>query len=362
MEKFMKIAFELAKKAEPFPNPRVGAVLVKNGNVIGFGYHKKAGMLHAEIVAINDAKKNRQDIAGATLYVTLEPCSHTTKRTPPCTKAIIENKISKVIFGMKDPNILVNGSGILRRAGVIVAGPTSQKTGEKINKKYIAKLSKKPYVSIKMGMSADGKTATRTGDAKWITSPKSLEYVHKLRSKFDAVMVGAGTVIHDNPRLTSRIKNASKNSKGKNPYRIIIDGKLRIPVSSKVLHFEDDKTIVVTSELGSKTQIAKKRKIKNLVICGKTEVDLKKLMRILAAIGITRVMIEGGSELNAKAIGAGIVDNLMLFIAPKLIGGVDAKPVIGGLGILKMSQARKLKNMRFRKIGADLMLEFDVEN
>ncbi|MBI5227384.1 bifunctional diaminohydroxyphosphoribosylaminopyrimidine deaminase/5-amino-6-(5-phosphoribosylamino)uracil reductase RibD [Candidatus Micrarchaeota archaeon] len=357
MDKFMKIAFGLAKKADPHPNPKVGAVLVKNGKIIGVGYHKKPGLPHAEIEAINDAKNKRHMVKGAILYVTLEPCSHLLKRTPPCTNTIIDNKIGSVIYAMKDPNPLVGAGDAFRRSGIRIIGPTDQEQGERLNKKYIGKVARKPFVIIKMAMSADGKTATRTGDAKWISSPQSLLQTHKMRSNFDAIMVGAGTVIRDSPRLTARIKN------GRNPYRIIVDGRLSIPLKSKVLIYKDNKTVILVSGNAPKNKIKKitKRKKGHVVVCGKGEVDLKKAMKILSAVGIRSVMIEGGSELNASAIKAKIVDRIILFVAPKIIGGKDAKPVIGGLGIAKMSQSISLTNMKYKKIGSDLMVQFDIQ-
>jgi len=206
MDKFMRTALALARKSNPHPNPRAGAVLVKNGKIIGQGYHKKAGHPHAEIEAMVDAKGKGNRIKGSTLYVTLEPCSHTAKRTAPCTKTIIENGISKVVFGMEDPNPLVNGKERLRKAGIKVVGPVAEQKASAMNRRYLENIVKKPLVVIKMAISADGKTATRTGESKWITSESSRRYVHKMRSRFDAVLVGAETVKKDNPRHTARMK------------------------------------------------------------------------------------------------------------------------------------------------------------
>jgi diaminohydroxyphosphoribosylaminopyrimidine deaminase / 5-amino-6-(5-phosphoribosylamino)uracil reductase len=353
----MKLAFRLAKKANPYPNPRVGAVLVKDGQLIGVGYHHGPGRPHAEIEAIEDAKRRSKDqhaARGATLYVTLEPCSHTAKRTPPCTDAIIRHGIMTVIYGMEDPNPLVSGAAVLRKAGVNVTGPTDQEAGERINKRYIANISAKPFVAIKMAMSADGKTATRTGDSRWISCPQSRAFVHSMRSAYDAVMVGAGTIRNDDPSLTS-------HGKGRDPYRIIIDGSLSIPLDAKVLTRKDGKTIIVTSEKAPKEKLEKLKSRCTVLQCGKDDVDIAMLLRALGAMGIKKILIEGGSELNASAIQAGIVDKLYLFIAPKIIGGRNAKPVIGGLGIARMSEAIGLDNMRARRIGTDLFLEFNIK-
>jgi diaminohydroxyphosphoribosylaminopyrimidine deaminase/5-amino-6-(5-phosphoribosylamino)uracil reductase len=354
MNKFMRRAFSLAKKADPFPNPKVGALIVKNGKIIGEGHHKKAGLPHAEIEAIEDARRRGEAVKGSTLYVTLEPCSHTNKRTPPCTGAIIRSGIRKVVYAMKDPNPLVSGAAELKRAGVEVAGPTDQKAS--MNLKYIAHISRKPFVAIKMAMSADGKTATRTGDSKWIGCKEEREFVGRLRGGYDAVMIGAGTLAMDDPKLTARIPG------GRDPLRIIVDGKLKIPESAGVLQNPDGKTIIATCEKapGHKIRRLATKTQAHVFVCGKSEVDLKALTQALAGLGVKKILIEGGSELNASAIEAGIVDRIYLFLAPKLIGGKDAKGVIGGKGIGKMSDAIPLKNMKVRKIGCDILLQFDV--
>jgi diaminohydroxyphosphoribosylaminopyrimidine deaminase/5-amino-6-(5-phosphoribosylamino)uracil reductase len=329
--------------------------------MLGAGYHIAPGQPHAEIVAIEDAKKKHgvRAVRGSTLYVTLEPCSHLhfLKRTAPCTNAIIREGIARVVYAMKDPNPFVSGKGAkeLRAKGITVLGPMNELEARAINQEYVKHMREQPFVSIKMAISVDGKTATRTGDSKWISGPESLEYVHKLRTQCDGVMVGAGTVCSDDPKLTS-------HGKGRDPYRIIIDGKLKIPIESKVLCFDDNRTILVTSESAPGEKLEKiSKKIRNVIVCGKNgEIDLKKLMKLLGAMGIKKIMIEGGSELNASALEAGIVNQITLFIASKIIGGKDAKSMVGGLGIEKMSEAKKLKLTSFRKIGQDLMVEFDV--
>jgi len=353
-EDYTRLTLKLAKRANPFPNPRVGAVLVKDNKIIGEGYHKKPGMPHAEIEAIKDAKRrtgNPQAAKGATLYVTLEPCSHKNKRTPPCTDAIISSGIVKVVFATKDPNPLVSGAKALRKAGIKVVGPVAGRKAAAINRRYIKNISTKPFIAIKMAMSADGRTATRTGDSKWITGKKARQYVHRLRGQFDAVMVGANTIKIDNPRLTARTKGFS------NPYRIILDSDLCIPLDSKVLKNKDGKTIIATTEKAPRKKLAR---YTNAIVCGKEKVDLLRLVQGLSAMGMKKILIEGGSELNASAVNAGIVNKLYLFVAPKIIGGRDAKGVIGGEGIGKMKDAMMLKNTKTRKFGDDLLLEFDV--
>lgn len=354
---FMRLALKLARKANPFPNPRVGAVLVKGNRILGTGCHKKPGMPHAEIEAVEDAKRKagRDAARGATLYVTLEPCSHTNKRTPPCTKAIIANGIKRVVFAMEDPNPLVGGREELEAAGIRVAGPILEEEAAAINRKYVRNILRKPFVAIKMAMSADGKTATRTGDSKWISGPLARRLVHRMRSEFDAVMVGAGTVIRDNPELTS-------HGIGRDPYRVIVDGRLRIPLGANVLQNADGKTMVAVGGTAPENKI-KKLKRRGVVVfrCGKAEVDMRRLVLGLGAMGMKRILIEGGSELNAKALEAGIVDRLYLFIAPKIIGGRNAKGAVGGKGIGKISEAPALGGMRVRRLGPDLLLEFRVK-
>lgn len=354
MDRFMALALKLAKKADPFPNPRVGAVLVKDGRIIGTGYHRKAGMPHAEIEAINDARRRGAGVRRSTLYVTLEPCSHTAKRTPPCTKAIIASGIKRVVFGMRDSNPLVSGAKELRAHRIATTGPACQRQAAALNQHYIRNISKKPFVAIKMAMSADGRTATRTGDSKWISSERSRAYVHNLRGTFDAVMVGAGTVLKDNPRLTTRIKGLP------DPYRIIIDHDLCIPPAAKVLRNGDGKTIIATSGRAPKRKIKSLGARASILVCGARDVDLRVLLQGLGAMGIHRILVEGGNELNARMLEAGIVDRLYLFVAPKIIGGRDAKPVIGGKGAARVADAVLLGPARVRRFGPDLLLEYDL--
>jgi diaminohydroxyphosphoribosylaminopyrimidine deaminase/5-amino-6-(5-phosphoribosylamino)uracil reductase len=237
---------------------------------------------------------------------------------------------------------------------MIVAGPTNPKEAAAINRRYIELVSKKPFVAIKMAMSADGKTATRTNDSRWISGPESRALVHRMRRDFDAVMVGAGTVEKDDPELTA-------HGMGRDPHRIIIDGRLRISPDSRVVRKKDGLTIVVACEKAERAKaLAIQRDGARVLVCGRDSVDLKKLMIALGAMGIRKILIEGGSELNAHAMKAGIVDRLYLFIAPKIIGGRDALPVIGGIGIDRMSGAKKLSKPKVRKIGNDVLLEYKI--
>jgi diaminohydroxyphosphoribosylaminopyrimidine deaminase/5-amino-6-(5-phosphoribosylamino)uracil reductase len=257
---------------------------------------------------------------------------------------------------MGDPNPRVSGAKILKKAGIAVKGPTNQKKAEAINKEYVRRIKKKPLVAIKAAMSADGRTATRTGDSKWISSKEARKFVHKLRSEYDAVMVGAGTVKADDPRLTSRIKG------GRNPIRIIVDGDLCIPLNCKVLKRKDGKSIIATSEKASMKRIKEfaRKSRSHVFVCGKKEVDLCALVDVLGSMGIKKILIEGGSELNAKALEAGIVNKFYLSVSPKIIGGRDAIGVIGGSGIELIKDAKKLKKMKVRVVSGDILLEYDL--
>lgn len=355
---FMSLALKLAESSDPFPNPKVGAVLVNEGKVIGKGFHKAPGLPHAEMEAMEDARKrgNESEIAGATLYVTLEPCSHENKRTPPCTKAIIDSGIKKVVFGMRDPNPLVMGREVLEAGGIEVEGPACTGEAESMNKKYLDNICAKPFVTLKLAMSADGKTATRAGDSKWISNEESRAHVQLMRADSDAVIVGAQTVRTDNPMLTCRMRG------GKNPFRIIVSSSLSIPKSSRVFENGDGKTVIFTSGSAPQERISALGECGvRIIICGENRVDMQKMLLALSAMGMKKILIEGGSTLAACAIEAGIVDRLCLFVAPMLIGGEHAKGVLGGTGAESISAALKLGAPKVRKFGGDLLLEYDLE-
>lgn len=356
---FMGIALKLAESSDPFPNPKVGAVLVNGGKVIGKGFHKAPGLPHAEMEAMEDARKlgNEPEIAGATLYVTLEPCSHESKRTPPCTKAIIDSGIKKVVFGMRDPNPLVTGREVLEAAGIEVEGPACAGEAESMNKRYMDNVSAKPFVTLKLAMSADGRSATRTGDSKWISNEESRAHVQLMRADSDAVIVGAQTVRTDNPMLTCRIME------GRNPFRIVVSSSLSIPKSSRVFENGDGKTVIFTSGSAPQERISALGECPGarIITCGESQVDMQKMLLALSAMGMKKILIEGGSTLAACAIEAGIVDRLCLFVAPMLIGGERAKGALGGAGAESISAAVKLGAPKVRKFGRDLLLEYDVE-
>ncbi len=353
---FMKKALALAAKGKgrTSPNPMVGAVIVKNGKVIAADYHRKAGTPHAEIRAL---KKAGNKARGADLYINLEPCCHTEKRTPPCTKAIIESGIKKVVTAMIDPNPEVSGKGLeeLHTAGIKTETGIMEAEAKRLNEAFIKYITKKePFVILKIAQTLDGKIATSRGESKWITGEEARKYVHKLRNEVDAVLVGIGTVKKDNPSLDCRIRG------GKNPYRIIVDSRLQIPVASKALKHNDGRTIIATTKTAHKNKIGllKARGASILAVKEKAgKVDLKNLMKELGRLEITSVMIEGGSSINASALSGRIVDKVLFFMAPKILGGVDSIPSIGGKSPALLKGALKLKDPQIMNFGEDILVE-----
>nr|WP_320117478.1 bifunctional diaminohydroxyphosphoribosylaminopyrimidine deaminase/5-amino-6-(5-phosphoribosylamino)uracil reductase RibD [uncultured Marinifilum sp.] len=355
--KYMQMAFELAKKGigKVNPNPLVGAVIVKNDKVIGKGYHEYFGGPHAEVNAFRSAKES---VEGATMYVTLEPCSHYGK-TPPCAEAIVKNKIGKVVIGMLDPNPLVAGKGakIIEENGIEVDfGYLCEELTDmnRVFLKYIQ--SKKPYVVMKTAMTLDGKIASKTGDSRWVSNEKSRAKVHELRNKLAAIMVGVDTVIADDPMLTTRLESRE----GRNPIRIVVDSNLRIPLDSRILNSSvEAKTILAVTENAKSDKIEAVEALGNkvLVIDSLNErVDLQKLMIKLGEEGIDGILLEGGATLNFSALQTGIVDEVISFIAPKIIGGAEAKSPVGGDGIELMKNAIQLSDIKIDQIDQDLVL------
>lgn len=361
--------FAVKGKGKTSPNPMVGAVIVKGNKIIAADYHRKAGTQHAEILAL---KKAGAKAKGATLYINLEPCCHVDKKTPPCTKSIIKSGIKKVVIAMIDPNPKVSGRGIkeLQNAGLETEVGIMEAETKKLNEAFIKFITKKePFVILKIAQSLDGKIATSKGESKWVTSKKARKYVHKLRNEVDAVLVGIGTVKKDNPSLTCRIRG------GKNPHRIVVDSRLQIPPNAKVLRHKDHKTIIVTTQKAHKRKVdfLKDRGNKVLVIkdrAGKVHpvrkkalprfsngVNLKRLMEELGKLNITSLMIEGGSSINASALSSGIVDKIMFFTAPKIIGGIDAVSSVGGKSPALLKNAVRIKNLQISTIGDDILLE-----
>lgn len=355
---YMRRAIELAKKGwgRTNPNPLVGAVIVKDDRVIAEGFHEVVGCAHAEVAAFNNAV---EDVTGGTLYVNLEPCSHY-GRTPPCAKAIIEAKIKKVVISMIDPNPKVSGRGVqmLRDAGVEVETGVLEEEAKKLNEIFINfVVKKKPFVILKTAMTIDGKIASAIGDSKWVTSVESRNYVHVLRDRVASIMVGINTVIKDNPMLTTRFDDRS----GTDPVRIIVDSKGIIPLESKVL-CNASKAGVILATTSNIPKDKEKQLIDTRVKVIKTEVkdgrvDLVKLSQQLYKLEIDSVLLEGGGTLNAAALESGIVDKVMFFIAPKILGGKEAVTPVEGKGIRLMSEALKLKDVSLSKFGEDILVE-----
>jgi diaminohydroxyphosphoribosylaminopyrimidine deaminase/5-amino-6-(5-phosphoribosylamino)uracil reductase len=357
-EQWMRRALELAEKAagRTLPNPMVGAVIVKNGRVIAEGYHKKAGRPHGEIEALRKAGKRAR---GAQLFVNLEPCCHQ-GRTPPCTDAIIESGLREVYVGMRDPNPQVAGKGIrqLKRAGIAVRTGLLRQECQRINEVFTKCIQTgMPFVTLKSALSLDGKIATSTGESQWITGPEARERVHRMRDQVDAILVGAGTVLKDNPRLTTRLKKG----KGSNPARVILDAKAEIPLKAKVFHrARRERVIYVTAHGTSAYRINKLHKagVQVYLLPDKNNrISLKKLIKLLGQSGVTSILVEGGGGLNASALKEGIIDKVVLFLAPLIIGGESAPGVVGGPGIKSLKQTLHIKNLTVTPMGADWMVE-----
>lgn len=355
----MKRALTLAARASgrTSPNPMVGAVLVKRGRVIAEDYHRKAGAPHAEALVLRRAGERA---AGSTMYVTLEPCCHTRKRTPPCTSAIIKAGVKRVVAAMPDPNPEVSGKGfkILRKAGIEVDAGVLVEKARSLNEAYIKYITTgKPFVILKTAMTLDGKIATSSGESKWITGEKARRLVHKTRGGVDALLTGIGTVEADDPQLTCR----ASGFRGINPVRVVIDPSLRISPRARVLDTPPE-TMIVTKTRNDKSRALEDSGVR--LIHYKRELDLDWLMRRLAGMEIMSVLVEGGSTLNAHALNGGIVDRVMFFIAPKIIGGEESYPAVGGPGSLArtLAGAYRIKDMRARLVGEDILIEGDLEN
>ena len=353
---YMMRAITLAKKGEGWtnPNPMVGAVIVKDNRIIGEGYHTRYGELHAERNAIASLNESAE---GATLYVTLEPCCHYGK-TPPCTQAILEQKIKKVVIGSRDPNPKVAGKGakILREAGVMVVEDFMKEECDELNPVFFHYITtREPYVVMKYAMTLDGKIATKTGASKWITAETARTQVQHMRHRYMGIMAGIGTVLADDPMLNVRIEGL------KSPVRIICDSKLRIPLDSKIVKSAKEyRTIVAyaeTENTKTKTEALQAMGVET-IFCPdiKKQVDLKQLMEYLGNENIDSILLEGGGTLNDSALRAGIVQEVQVFIAPKIFGGQGSRTPVDGVGIEIPSQAVTLKCTDICKIGEDIKI------
>lgn len=357
-KKFMSLALELAKKGlgRTSPNPAVGAVMVKHNKIVGQGYHHKAGKPHAEILALRQAKEKAK---GTTLYITLEPCNHF-GLTPPCTKAIIKSGIKNALISMIDPNPLNKGKGIkeLRRNGIRVKVGLLEDEAKKINEPFIKYVTKKmPLVTVKVAQSLDGKIATFTGNSKWISGLKSRNYVQQIRGRVDAIMVGVNTIIKDNPRLTYRGLNLRKGK----PIKIVIDPCLKVPLKAKIFSKTSPTPVIIAvnnKAPAGKIKILENKGVKILKFKVENNlINLKSLLRELAKLEITNLLIEGGGETIAQALKQKIVDKVLFFIAPKIIGGRKAITSCEGEGVKTVEEAIRLKNLEIKRIGKDLLVE-----
>jgi len=358
-EQWMKRALRLAEKGrgKTSPNPMVGAILVKGGRMVGVGYHEKAGEAHAEIVALQRA---REEASGTILYLNLEPCAHYGK-TPPCAPQVVEAGVKRVVIGMEDPNPMVKGKGIeiLRRAGLDVEVGVLEKECRRLNEafcKYI--LKKEPFVILKAAATLDGKIAGRNGDSKWISGETSRRFVHKLRNQVDGVLVGIGTVLRDDPLLTARIRG------GRDPYRIVLDSRLKISEEARVIGTSPSRTIIVATELAPRDRIERleKKGVQILIVDSKEgRVNLRSCLSKLGEIGMMSLLVEGGSQVNGSFLDERLIDKFLLFLSSKLIGDQRAPGIFGGRGASNLREAIPLKEIKAKRIGEDILLEGYLE-
>lgn len=355
-ELIMRQCIELAREGKGFvsPNPLVGCVIVKDGNVIGKGYHKKFGEAHAEVNAVNDAKKKGFDLNGSAVYVNLEPCSHAGK-TAPCADLLVSEQVAKVVIGMKDPYDKVNGKGIkkLKKAGIEVKAGVLESECRELNKFFIKFVTKKlPYVSLKIAQSIDGKIALNNYKSKWITGDAARKYVHSLRSEYDVVLIGKNTARYDNPSLTVR------DIHGRTPYRIVIDKDSSLPVNLKLFTDEDkEKTFVLTgiskkslTEIYSKNIIRVREKDQKLVI--------KDILKKFYSLNISSVLVEGGANLYSQFAKTDLFDDLFVFIAPKIIGkGISS---FNDFEVSKLGEAKNLNFVYSKSFDRDLLIYYKV--
>lgn len=350
----MRAALKLAAKGlgKTSPNPAVGAIVVRGTKILGTGYHRAAGTPHAEIHALDEAGGLAR---GATLYVTLEPCCHLNKRTPPCVDRIISSGVSRVVIGALDPNPLVSGRGAraLRRAGIKVTADVLGQECARLNEAYNKFITTGlPFVTLKLAATLDGKIAAGTGKSRWITGEQARKVVHMMRAESDAVMVGAGTAINDDPELTVRHVN------GKDPIRVVLDSKLRVPVSAKV-YGKRGGVVVVTSIGARKAGIKalEERGVRVIALKpGKRGLGMKAVFKKLGSIGIMSIVVEGGSDTAARALSEGAVDKVAFFYAPSIMGG-DGVPMVGALGIRDPARAPRLKDLSVTRVGEDVLME-----
>jgi len=357
-DRWMARAIALARQGlgRTSPNPAVGAVVVKNGRVVGEGWTRPAGGPHAEIVALRQAGRGAK---GATLYVTLEPCAHH-GRTPPCTQAVIAAEVARVVVGVGDPNPRVRGRGLraLAAAGIAVnTGILAEEAGAVSAwfRHYIVR--GRPYVLLKLAASIDGRIATARGESRWISGPAARRWVHELRNQVDAVMVGSGTVLADDPALTCRMRG------GRDPLRVVVDGRLRISPRARIVRQRSRAATLIAvtaSAPPARARALTRAGAEVMVVPGRRgRVSLASLLRELAARGVVSVLIEGGGELAAAALRARLVDRLLVVTAPLVIGG-DGRPMLASLGLGRLANAPRIVDERMSRLGPDLLREGTV--
>ncbi len=372
----MSMALQLAKRgqAATSPNPMVGALLVKRGAVIGRGWHRRAGLPHAEIEALNDAQKLGHSPRGATLYVTLEPCS-THGRTPPCTDAIIAAGVKRVVIGATDPNPSHAGKGfkILQRAGIKVAHGILSDACSALNEAFNHWIvRRKPLVTVKAAMTLDGKIATPSGESKWITGEKARAQGMKLRQGSDAILVGINTILADNPSLTFRKRKAESGKREtKQLRRIVLDSMARTPLDANVVSDEFAAlTTIVVNQIAPKKRVNALSKRVNVLIAPRSKsaignrqsaIELPWLLKKLGSENVTSLLVEGGGEVNASFLLGGLAQRVAFFYAPKILGGRDARKAVAGAGALRLSEAIQLRDLKWRKLAQDLLLTARVE-
>lgn len=348
----MRVALTLARATtgQTSPNPMVGAVVVKNGKLVGTGVHLKAGTPHAEVHAIEMAGA---EAAGSTIYVTLEPCNHH-GRTPPCTEKIIASGIRQVVIGSRDPDELVQGRGIarLRDAGIMVLEGVLAEECRQLNEAYFFQRSTgRPFVTLKTAMTLDGKIATVTGDSRWITSQASREHAHLLRHQHDAILVGIGTVLNDDPSLTARLIPG-----GNHPLRVILDSHLQTPVDAKITEVSETPTWIFTTEQRNREREQQLRdKGVRIISTGAAErVDLSKVLEVLGQEGMLSLLVEGGGTVNAAFLRQGLVQKIVAFIAPKLLGGKDSPTAFEGENPRQIDASLSLRDVQVTQFAQDL--------
>jgi len=357
-EYYMKKALRLARRGlgKTSPNPMVGAVIVKDGHVIGKGYHQRFGGNHAEINAIQDASEN---LSGATIYVTLEPCCHYGK-TPPCVDAVIKNGFSRVVIGNRDPNPLVSGKSIekLKQRGIEITTGVLEEDCRQLNEAFFKHITTGiPLVTLKYAQTLDGRIATTTGSSQWISSPKFLKRAHQLRAANDAIMVGINTLLADDSELTVRL------ARGRNPARIVLDSRLRIPLDAKIIRTLDAAPVIVaTTNLADadKATLLREKGVE-VLITGRDKsggIDLRELLKVMGQRGIASVLVEGGASVITSLLQQKLVDKLVIAVAPKILGkGIEA---IGDLNIRDISQAMPASFLKTYRLGEDLVIEADL--